>query len=110
VLSRSFNDMLSLSSNTLYGVALVAKVDPSNPDAIALALADPYIQNDAAFLTANPGYSLEFSDGIDNVPIAATPVPPALPMFGAALLALGAFAWRRRERASDLNAPGIAVP
>jgi hypothetical protein len=29
---------------------------------------------------------------------AATPLPPALPMFGAALLALGGFAWRSRRQ------------
>jgi hypothetical protein len=64
---------------------------------IDTALADPYFSIDPSWLAANPGYSLEFSDGIDNVPISATPLPPALPMFGAALFALGACAWRRRR-------------
>jgi MYXO-CTERM domain-containing protein len=65
----------------------------------SLAMADPFIQIDPSFLADNPGFSLEFSDGIDNVPVSETPLPAALPMFGAALLALGAFAWRRRREA-----------
>jgi hypothetical protein len=48
---------------------------------------------DPLWLAANPGYSLEFSDGVDP---AVTPLPSALPMFGAALLGLIAFAWRGR--------------
>lgn len=65
----------------------------------ASAWADPYIQIDPSFLAANPGYSLEFSSGIDNVPISPVPLPAALPLFGSAALGLLAFA-KRREKAN----------
>jgi len=98
---RHFTDAVSFSSNTLYEVELGAAVYTDAAGQIAEAIADPYIKIDPSFLAANPGYSLEFSAGIDNVPMSETPLPPALPMFCAALLALGAFAWGRREQCRD---------
>jgi hypothetical protein len=64
----------------------------------AAASVDPFFSLIRRFLADNPGFSLEFSEGVDNSPIAATPLPSALPMFGAALIGLGAFAWRWRQR------------
>ena len=101
--SRNFNDKIFLSSNTLYSVELFADADSTDTSGqgitLARALADPFIEIDTSFLADHPGLSLEFSDGIVNAPISAVPLPPALSMFGAALLALGAFAWRRRSQA-----------
>jgi hypothetical protein len=50
-------------------------------------------------------FSLAFSEGVGNEPVSAVPLPQALPMFGAALGALGAFGWRRCRR--DLPSTSI---
>jgi hypothetical protein len=43
------------------------------------------------------GGGSEIEAEIDN--ISAAPLPPALPMFGVALIGLAAFAWRREFQA-----------
>jgi hypothetical protein len=100
--SHSFSDNVSLVSNQIYTVRLDAAAFSFDHLALggasATATADPYFQIDPAFLAANPGYSLEFSPGIDNVPISATPLPPALPLFASGVIALAGFAWRRKVR------------
>ena len=68
-----------------------------NQGTFAQANSSLTVQIDPIWLLSNPGYSLEFSDGINNEPL-VTPLPPALPMFSAALLALGAFGWWRRRQ------------
>jgi hypothetical protein len=59
------------------------------------AVADPYFQIDPSFLAANPGVSLEFSPGIENVPLTATPEPNAFCIMGAAMMGV-VVVYRRR--------------
>jgi hypothetical protein len=99
-----FKDAISLLPNTLYKVSLSAAVTTNDAGeaigTLGQALADPSIQIDPLFLAANPGFSLEFSDGIDNSQLSPTPLPPSFSMFGAALLGLGVLAWRRQKQAA----------
>jgi hypothetical protein len=96
--ATNFRQAFSLNANTPYFIYIGAETDVGYvEDYKYSAMADPFVQIDPSFLDTNPGYSLEFSAGVDNVPLSETPLPPALPMFSAALLALGAFAWRRRK-------------
>jgi len=89
-----YNTSISVEPNTPYAISIAAITSFSGSGS-GSATSDPFLQIDPALVTA--GEFLEFSAGVDNVPISATPLPPALPMFGAALLALGGFAWRRRR-------------
>ncbi len=67
----------------------------------AEAFLDPYFEIDPAY--AKLGYTLSFSDGINNSLVSAVPLPASSPMFGAALLALGAFGYGvRRKKAVTL--------
>jgi hypothetical protein len=94
-----FNDAFTVTSNVAYAVVLNASTHGT-----ATATADPYIQIDSAFLAANPGYSLEFSQGINNVPVGVTPLPAALPLFGSAVVGLFGFAHRRKSRINQATA------
>ena len=49
----------------------------------------------------NDGGACSGSVGVSGslTEVSAVPLPPALPMFGAALIGLGGFAWRRRSKA-----------
>jgi hypothetical protein len=69
----------------------------------AFAYADPLITIDSAFATANPGYSLVFSPGIDNVLPVPEPAPVVLLLAGGVVVVLQAQrkgAWRSRRFAS----------
>jgi hypothetical protein len=93
------NVLLSVPVNTPIPVELTARaVSVLGTDLTDEVLIDPSIQIDPSFLTGGE-YSLAFSDGIGNSPISPTPLPASLPMFGVALIGLGALAWRRRSRA-----------
>jgi MYXO-CTERM domain-containing protein len=53
--------------------------------------------------TFSPGSERSWEFGVsslsfDTSPVSAVPLPPALPIFATALVALGAFAWRRRRQ------------
>jgi hypothetical protein len=97
----TFDDRILVPSNTPFEIGLGAEAEVDNGDnsktpiESASAYIDPHLFIDPTFAGANE-FSLQFSEGIDNSPVSATPLPPALSMFGAALLALGAFSWRRR--------------
>lgn len=65
-------------------------------------LVDPVITIDPAFLAANPGYSLSFSEGL-----AAVPAPGALVLLGTAL---GALAMRVRHKVPGLRGPTRTTP
>jgi hypothetical protein len=53
----------------------------------------------ALFTSAKYGFvDLQLQGQLVEAPVSAVPLPPALPMFGAALLALGGFAWRSRRQ------------
>jgi hypothetical protein len=99
--SHFYRVPLFLASNSPYEVSLLAAAGGADPaeqrGAHAQADADPYVQIDPSFLAANPGYSLEFSAGIDNVPISAAPLPAALPLFGSGVIAMAGLAWRKRR-------------
>lgn len=60
---------------------------------------DPSFTIDPAY---GSGYSISYSDGIGATSVSAVPLPASAPMFGAALLALGAagFGMRRRRHAA----------
>jgi hypothetical protein len=63
----------------------------------ATAFIDPYLQIDPSFLSTHPGYSLTFSPGIINAPL-ATPLPGSLPMFVALIAGMCGFARFRKQR------------
>jgi len=88
----SYETVLNVATNTAYEIQLNTRIYGGPGSAIS----DPFVQIDPAFLAANLGDTLEFSAGIDNV--SPIPLPPALPMFGSALLVLGAFARHWREQ------------
>ncbi len=91
------NEIISVPTNTVENVTLSAYVYIINGGGSASAHVDPYFAIDPSFADASQ-YALYFSPGIDNVPISPTPLPAALPMFGAALLAVGGIAWRPQRR------------
>lgn len=80
--------------------ASVNPVDPYLPGTTANALADPYFQIDPSYLNANPGVSLEFSPGINNVPVSSTPEPSCVGLAGIAIAcAFGRRRFSNRTRA-----------
>jgi len=82
-------------------VELLAYVHPFGADANAgliSAFIDPFIQIDPTWLTAHPGYSLVFDEGVANAPtvaLAPVPEPETYALLAAGLAALAA---RRRNR------------
>jgi hypothetical protein len=94
----SVNQQLSVTPNQPIKVQEQASA-ATDGTYTAQALIDPYFTIDPSFLAANPGYSLEFSPGIDNEPL-ATPLPAALPLFGSGVMMLAGFAVRRRGKVS----------
>lgn len=93
--SHEYGTLLDVTANTPYTIALRATV--SSGKGSGTALSDPVLAIDALFLAENPGYSLEFSPGIDNKSVSAVPLPAALPLFGSGVIALAGFAWRREK-------------
>jgi hypothetical protein len=98
----SFSDSVLLPANQVIYVQLSA-------DAVAdanhlqqtttyagTASVDPYFQIDPNFASSNPGYSLAFSSGINNVPASSTPEPASFVSLGTGLLVSG---WLVRHRA-----------
>ena len=94
--SDGFTDAITVSSGLPYDVSLTADLSIEG-NSLGSANADPYIQIDPSFASANPGFSLEFSDGIDNAPI-TTPEPRSLPLLGSVLTALSMLYVRRSRR------------
>lgn len=100
--SDDFSDAITVTSGMLYDVYLNADLSIEGIS-LASANADPYIQIDPAFASANPGFSLEFSDGIDNAPI-TTPEPRSLALVGS-VAAFSLFYVRRSKRRGLLTMP-----
>lgn len=101
----TFPPSKSVLSGVTQQIALVADVTTLDYNGIrgTFAQADSSltITIDPAWLHANPGYSLEFSAGIDNSPfVAVAPLPAALPLFGTAIAGLGGAGWWKRRKVS----------
>jgi hypothetical protein len=90
----SINNSYLLVTNAYYAVDMSTSIginsEPYYNGSVS-AYVDPYF-------TAPLGYSIVLSDGIGNSPIAATPLPAALPLFGAGLGAIGLLGWRRKRK------------
>jgi len=88
----------SMIANAYYHIDLLASATAGIALGSASAFIDPYIQIDPSFADAAK-YSIVLSQGIGNIAgsVSTTPLPPALPMFGAGLLALGAIGYRKRR-------------
>lgn len=86
----SLDQQYMLKANTVYEVTMFATVYAAygrKGDAVI----------DPSF-AAPSGYSVLTSAGIGNgAPVAATPIPAALPLFTSALGGLGLFGWRRKK-------------
>jgi hypothetical protein len=91
--SRAFSldNSYQLALNAVYGVAITAGISNDGVAASMSAYVDPYF-------TVPTGYSLVLSDGIGNALIAGTPLPAALPLFGAGLGVIGLLGWRRNRK------------
>jgi len=88
----------SMIANSFYHIDLLASATVQTGLGSASAFVDPYIQIDPNFADAAK-YQIVLSQGIGNVgsSVPALPLPPALPMFGAGLLTLGAIGYSRRS-------------
>jgi hypothetical protein len=82
----------------MYEVELAASAYSPGSVSLAQSLADPLFQIDAGFLADNPGYSLEFSPGVENAELSSVPLPAALPLLGSAVLGLAGFGARKSRR------------
>lgn len=106
--SHGFDESLMIKTNEPYLVTMVAGVMTTDygwrDGTLARALVDPTFTIDPSWLFANPGYSLEVSPGLDNGKL-ATPLPPALALYGTGILALITFAWHRRRSRLPPQAP-----
>jgi len=90
----SLNQTYMLAANTLYRVIMDAEGTSTGHGGAASGTLDP-------FFSAPTGYSVLTSAGIGNAsPIAATPIPAALPLLTAALVGLGLLGWHRRTYAA----------
>jgi len=89
----SYDQTLTLTVGMIYQVIMQATASAWD-DQTATASVDP-------IFTAPTGYSILTSSGIGNgAPVAATPIPAALPLFTSALGGLGLLGWRRKMAAS----------
>lgn len=95
----NFSDSLDLKTNTLYYVYLADGTD-SYYGASVTADIDPLISIDPAFLSANPGYSIELSAGIGNTAVAA-PETSSWLMAALGLVGLGIAARAGRKGAAN---------
>ena len=94
----SLNQTFMLQANALYRVILDTEAFSQGSGGAAFVNLDPYF-------TAPSGYLVLTSDGIGNAsPVAATPLPAALPLFATGLGALGMLGWRRKRKAAALVA------
>jgi hypothetical protein len=88
----SIDQSFTFAANVVYQVMMQSYAS-STEDHLATAWVDPVF-------TAPAGYTLLISGGIGNGVVATTPIPPALPLFAAALGGLGLLGWRRKRKAA----------
>jgi hypothetical protein len=105
----NFPPSLKIVPGDVHNVGLDADVisldSGGNFGTFGQANASMVVRIDPLWLASNPGYTLEFSDGVDPPPLdtpSAAPISSALPMFAAGLLMLGAAGWHRRKAATRL--------
>jgi hypothetical protein len=58
---------------------------------------------DFAFLVTSAGPQITLTSSVTTPPVATTPIPPTLPLFASAIMALGLFGWQKKWR----HAPGL---
>jgi hypothetical protein len=85
------NTSVSLTEGTEYLVTMATTAGVVYAYDTADASVDPYF-------TVPAGYTIDLSPGIGNLPLTATPLPAALPLFATGLGALGLFGWRRKRK------------
>jgi hypothetical protein len=93
-----FDNQIFLQPGLLYGVTLDASIEltgSSGSPFVGGVYVDPVFTIDPAFLAQNPGYSLEFSEGIGDSPDSA-PEPATWAMMLAGFGGLGATMRRKR--------------
>jgi hypothetical protein len=90
----SLNQTYILDANTLYRVIMDTEAFSLGSGGAASVDLDP-------FFVAPDGYSVLTSDGIGNAsPVAATPLPAALPLFAGGIGLIGLLARRRKRKAA----------
>lgn len=90
----SLNHIYMLEANALYRVILDTEAFSKGLGGAASVHLDP-------FFAAPDGYLVLTSEGIGNAsPVAATPIPAALPLFATGLAGLGLNGWRRKRKAA----------
>jgi hypothetical protein len=89
----SLDQTYQLTANVLYRVIMDTQVFSQGSGGAANSHLDP-------FFSAPAGYTVLTSTGVGNAsPVAATPIPAALPLFTSALGGLGLLGWRRKKAA-----------
>lgn len=88
----SFNrsDVVNITANEVYRVALVADVVANSSNPQETSSVDPFFQFPV-------GYNLDISSGVGNSPASVTPLPAALPLFAGGLGFVGFLAKRRKN-------------
>ena len=94
-----FVDTLSITPGVEYLVQMSAFADVEQTTAGASVFVDPQFTIDPNFADANE-FQMQFSPGIGNGPLDATPLPAALPLFATGLGAMGLLGWRRKRKAA----------
>lgn len=88
----SLNHTYMLEANLLYRVIMDTEAFSLGSGGAASVHLDP-------FFAAPAGYSVLTSDSIGNAsPVAATPIPAALPLFASGLGVMGLLGWRRKRK------------
>jgi hypothetical protein len=65
---------------------------------------------DIAFLVTSAGPQVTLTSSVTTPPVATTPIPPTLPLFASAIMALGLFGWQRKWRHTLRPRTGNPVP
>jgi hypothetical protein len=98
----SMNQTFMLDANVLYRAIIDTDAFSFGLNGAVGGAASAHLN---LFFAAPDGYSVLTSEGIGNAsPVAATPLPAALPLFASGLGALGLFGWRRKKKAAVLAA------
>jgi hypothetical protein len=97
------NSVFGAQSDTLQEIEIDVDGDVNQNGGTYLASVDPTITIDPGFLSANPGFTLEFSSNVTQNSISPTPLPGALPLIASGLGTLG-LVGRRKKRGTQASA------